>query len=62
MAIANPRIHIICGICGNKDMLTFRIDRDEKRDVEDNIVGDEVMISCGNCGSLTGLDEVIEEK
>jgi hypothetical protein len=64
MAIANPRIHMICGICGNKDMLSFQIKRDyeyinEGEENEKKI--DSVLIICKNCHSLTGLDEIIEQ-
>jgi uncharacterized Zn finger protein len=62
MAIAKTRIHMICGICGSNEMLSFKIHRDEKRDEEDEVIGDCVTISCNNCGSLTQLDEVIDER
>ncbi len=50
----NPPLHIICGRCGNKNDLTFKI----------NLYDDEpsVSISCGNCGTLTDLDEVLTEE
>lgn len=60
MAIANPRIHIICGICGCNDEFEFKItkelddDTGEKKKV--------VYISCRNCSSLTGLDELMDER
>jgi uncharacterized Zn finger protein len=50
----NPPLHIICGRCGNKNDLTFKI-----------IIDDEepyVSISCENCGTVTGLDEVLKEE
>jgi len=28
MAIANPRVHIICGICGSKDFMSYEIKED----------------------------------
>jgi len=58
MAIANPRIHIICWICwSNKDMKYEIIwicdaDLNEK---------DWVSIRCDNCSSVTWLDEIIKE-
>jgi RNase P subunit RPR2 len=60
MAIANPRIHIICGICGCNKLLTFTI----KEDIDDdtNKKYHYVSILCENCGSLTGLDELIKQK
>lgn len=60
MAIANPRIHIICGICGCKDMMTFRIVKNGNCDKDGNEY-DAVYISCRNCLSLTNLNEIIEE-
>lgn len=50
MAIANPRLHIICGICGNNKMLKF------------TVKNGEVTIICDNCSSITGLDEVIPKE
>ena len=60
MAIVNPRIHIICGICGCKDMLSYKIKKNFICD-NDGIERDGVAISCGNCDSVTGLDEVMGE-
>ena len=57
----NPPLHIICGKCGNKNELTFKIDHKGNED-EDGNEYPAVYISCGNCGTLTGLDEVIDEK
>ena len=63
MAIANPRIHMICGICGDNKSLTFRVSEEEQYNDDDQLyTKQEVYISCRNCGSLTGLDEVIEEQ
>ncbi len=56
----NPPLHIICGKCGNKNELTFNIDPKGNEDKNDNEYP-AVFISCGNCGTLTGLDEVINE-
>lgn len=50
----NPPLHIICGRCGNKNDLTFKIIDDEEEPY--------VSISCKNCGTLTGLDEVLTEE
>lgn len=60
MAISNPRLHIICGICGCNKLLTFTI----KEDIDDdtNEKYNYVSILCENCNSLTGLDEVIKLK
>ena len=60
MAIANPRIHIICGICGCNKMLKYEITTET-----DDSTGEKtskVVISCGNCSSITYLDELIKEK
>jgi uncharacterized Zn finger protein len=57
----NPPLHIICGKCGNKNELTFKINSTGNCD-EDGNEYPAVFISCGNCGTLTGLDEVIDEK
>ena len=56
----NPPLHIICGKCGNKNELTFNIDPKGNEDKNGNEYP-AVFISCGNCGTLTGLDEVINE-
>ncbi len=60
MAIANPRIHIICGICGCNKMFKFYIREDinDTTDEPENMV----MIVCENCSSLTGLDELMEKE
>lgn len=56
----NPRIHIVCGMCGCNHMFEYEIvteindDTDEPEQV--------VYIVCKNCGSLTGLEEIIKEK
>ena len=65
MAIADPRIHIICGICGSKNYMSFKVDRDANihNEGEDNeYTTNMVYIHCDNCGSLTALDELMPEK
>jgi len=63
MAIANPRIHIICGICGDNKMFKFYIKEVEEEDETDNLVMKQrVTIVCNNCSSITGLDELMEEE
>lgn len=60
MTIAKTRIHMICGICGSNEFLEYSI---EENYICDND-GDErmgVCIKCKNCGSVTGLDEIIKE-
>ena len=56
----NPDIHIICGKCGNKNMFKYSIQKDWLEDSEGN-QREGVSITCGNCSTLTGLDEVMEE-
>lgn len=67
MAIANPRIHVICGICGNGDKKMFSYSLSEE--LNDHLEGDEaettrieIHIHCKNCSSLTGLDELMDER
>lgn len=61
MAIANPRVHIICGICGSKDFMSYKIKENWICD-NDGIESPGVVLTCGNCSSITGLDELMEEK
>lgn len=60
MAIANPRIHIICGICGCNKKFEFKIGEGFDDDTGETFP--KVNIYCGNCSSLTGLDELMEER
>lgn len=57
----NPDIHIICGKCGNKNMFRYSIEKDWIEDLEGN-QRQGVALTCENCGTLTGLDEVMEEQ
>lgn len=64
MAIANPRVHIICGICGSKDDMNYKIRRNSicENEGEDNEVWEDgVFLYCNNCSSLSGLDELMEK-
>ena len=54
------RLHIICGMCGSNEDLSFKIDQKGNCDNE-GVEYPAVYISCENCSSLTGLDEVIKE-
>lgn len=56
----NPRIHIICGMCGCDNMMTFRINQELNDDTD--IMEDKCTIVCKNCKSLTGLAEIIEQE
>lgn len=60
MSQLNPRIHIICGMCGNNHMIKYSL----KMDINDDTGEEEMKVSlfCENCSSLTGLDEIIEEE
>jgi hypothetical protein len=61
MAIAKTRIHMICGLCGNNEMFKFKIDPKGREDKDGN-QHPAVFITCGNCSTLTSLDEVIKEE
>ena len=60
MAIANPPIHIICGLCGCNRLFEYEI-CSELND-ETDVMEDKVIITCRNCGTLTYLDELIKEE
>jgi hypothetical protein len=62
MAIANPRIHMICGICGCNKMLKFTVKDQEDCDENGLYRFNQVTIICENCSSITTLDELIEEE
>jgi hypothetical protein len=59
MAISNKRLHIICGMCGSNEMIEYKIS-EEICDMTNEKIK-KVSIICGNCSSLTGLDEVLKE-
>lgn len=60
MAIANPRIHVICGICGDNKSFRFYVTTEIDDDTEKEY--QSVTIGCGNCSSMTSLDELMDEK
>ena len=60
MAIANPRIHIICGICGCNKLLKYELGIDI--DADSGEEKQTVTIICTNCNSITGLEELMEEE
>ena len=51
----NPDLHIICGKCGCRSMFEYWV-----RNVinDNNETKPVVSISCGNCGTLTWLNEI----
>lgn len=49
--MANPRIHVICGMCGSREEMSYEVVSDAE--------GTYVHLSCANCASLTNLDEVL---
>jgi len=59
MAIANPRIHMICGICGSNKQMSFEVNQAVD---DDECPYWDVSVSCSNCSSTTGLDEIIKYK
>ncbi len=60
MAITNPRVHIICGMCGCSTMMKYYV----RKDINDNTnkVEHKVYIVCENCSTLSGLDEIIRKE
>jgi hypothetical protein len=61
MAIANTRVHIICGMCGSKDHMSYEIKENWICDNE-GVEHQGVVLRCGNCASITGLEELMKEK
>lgn len=63
MAIGNPRIHIICGLCGCNKEFTYKITQTTELDEnEDFYEKKNVVLYCHNCGTITHLDELIKEE
>lgn len=58
----NPDIHIICGKCGYHTEFSYNVDVKGSWDEDRNVQFPAVYLSCGNCGTLTGLDEIITDK
>jgi len=57
MVTAN--LHVICGNCGNNEMLSAEIAGDA-RDLSDDDLQPEVFIRCGNCATLHSLSDNME--
>lgn len=60
MGFANPKIHIICGYCGSNKSFTYSVDKEIDDDTDE--MKSVVYIYCSNCGTVTNLNEVINEK
>jgi hypothetical protein len=60
MTIAYPQLHIICGACGCKDELSFKIDPKGNCDYEGNEYP-AVYVYCKNCSFLVNLGDVIPQ-
>jgi hypothetical protein len=60
MSQINPRVHIICGMCGNKNEIKFKISEEIKDETNEKHF--KVNLICGNCSSLTDLSELIKEE
>ncbi len=56
----NPDVHLICGKCGCGTMFSFELSIDSIDDGEGQYPA--VYLSCGNCGTLTGLEEISKDK
>jgi len=56
----NPSIHIICGMCGCNNEFEYHL----TTDVNDatNEMETNVVLICGNCSTLTYLNDLIKEE
>lgn len=56
----NTPVHIICGRCGCSTLMKYKTSYEF---IEDNVEEDNIHIYfiCENCGTLTGIDEVLDE-
>lgn len=54
----NPDVHLICGKCGCATMMHYDIELEIDDDGKYIPI---VYLHCKNCGTLTGLDEVIKD-
>jgi uncharacterized Zn finger protein len=55
----NPNVHIICGKCGCATMMEYQVVT--SKDIEDK-PETHVYLNCGNCGTITNLDELIDNR
>ena len=58
----NPNIHIICGKCGCNHMFKYKVNIEGNYNDDTSECSPSVNIICYNCGTLTGLEEIIEEE
>ncbi len=57
----NPNVHLIRGKCGCGTMFSFEISKCPSDEVEGEYYN-QVYLICGNCATLTGLDEIATER
>ncbi|HEY8937649.1 MAG TPA: hypothetical protein VIM65_20625 [Cyclobacteriaceae bacterium] len=50
---------MICGICGSNKQMSFEVNQAVD---DDECPYWDVSVSCSNCSSTTGLDEIIKYK
>ena len=59
MVIANPRVHVICGACGSNEYMKFETGHCGCRDCGcEKTGGWATIVTCGNCFTLTHVDEL----
>lgn len=57
MTLINPKLHIICGMCGCNSMLTYEIKTEINDDTNEEYP--VVYIICDNCSTVTDLCETL---
>jgi hypothetical protein len=58
--MANAKLHIICGNCGQNDMFDYKIVSDIDDDTNEEY--QTVYIGCNNCNTLHVLDDNAKQK
>lgn len=53
----NPKVHLICGICGCNHLLKYKVKHEIDDDTNEEI--HVVNLYCHNCGTITSLDELM---
>ncbi len=56
--MANAKLHMICGNCGQNDMFDYHISNEINDDTDEEY--QVVYIGCNNCGTLHILDDNAE--